>query len=96
MGLVSDSHDAICWNKDRIAVIENRLDYKHERINELEDNIHTVDSRVGRLENSLNDLHVELVALNTSLNTTTKIITVIGVLITILLALPEVLIMAFG
>lgn len=93
---MSDVHDQNCFNKDRIAVLENRLDYKHERINELEDDIHSVDSRVSELESTLNGLHVELVALNTSLNTTTKIITIIGVLITILLALPEVLIMAFG
>ena len=94
-------HDDFCRNDERIAVLENRLDNKHERLDELEEDIQAVDSRVGRLEdkhhkdfvsfrNSLNELHIELVALNTSLNTTTKIITVIGVLISILIALTEV------
>lgn len=98
--------DKICWNEDRIAVLENRLDNKHERLDELEEDISAVDSRVGRLEekhhkdfvsfrNSLNELHIELVALNTGLSTTTRIITVIGVLISILIALPEVLMMVF-
>lgn len=90
-----------CINEDRLVALETEMDVKKQRLNHYKNAVNEItrdieELRVGQhntellLTKSIDSLKMEMVSIHTTIKNVTTIVSVLGGVIAIIVALPEV------
>ena len=91
-----------CINEDRLIALETEMDVKKQRLNHYKNAVNEIISDIEELREgqyntellltkSIDSLKMEMVSIHTTIKNVTTIVSVLGGVIAIIVALPEVL-----
>lgn len=97
-----DDHET-CINEHRIVSLEKENDIKKARLDHYKNEVHEINEKIDALEEkqheidlnvtkSIDELKLEIVGIHTTIKNISLIVAIIGCIITVILAVPELLI----
>ena len=97
-----DDHET-CINEHRIISLEKENEIKKARLNHYKTEVHEINEKIDTLEEkqheidlnvtkSIDELKLEIVEIHTTIKNISLIVAIIGCIITIILAIPELLV----
>lgn len=97
-----DNHET-CINEHRIISLEKENEIKKARLNHYKSEVHEINEKIDDLEEkqyeidlnvtkSIDELKLEIVGIHTTIKNISLIVAIIGCIITIILAIPELLV----
>lgn len=97
-----DDHET-CINEHRIISLEKENEIKKARLNHYKTEVHEINEKIDTLEEkqyeidlnvtkSIDELKLEIVGIHTTIKNISLIVAIIGCIITIILAIPELLV----
>lgn len=97
-----DDHET-CINEHRLISLEKENEIKKARLNHYKTEVHEINEKINTLEEkqheidlnvtkSIDELKLEIVGIHTTIKNISLIVAIIGCIITIILAIPELLV----
>lgn len=97
-----DDHET-CINEHRLISLEKENEIKKARLNHYKTEVHEINEKIDTLEEkqheidlnvtkSIDELKLEIVGIHTTIKNISLIVAIIGCIITIILAIPELLV----